>query len=150
MLLFRKFAAYSARERRLVLKAWGTLIVVRTLLWIVPYRWIEARLIQRSPVTKPGVSSSEIALAVTRASTLVPFATCLTQAIAGCFLIGRSGGNAVIHFGVAKGEAGFKAHAWLESDGAILIGGREAAAYLPLTRASDARALNQKERSNES
>ena len=90
-------------------------------------------------VTPAAVSPPEIALAVTRASRLVPFATCLTQALAGGFLIRRAGSNAVIHFGVAKGEAGFKAHAWLESDGDILIGGREAAAYLPLTRASDAR-----------
>lgn len=92
------------------------------------------------PAATPGtVPPAAIALAVTRASKLVPFATCLTQALAGGFLIRRAGNNAIIHFGVAKGEAGFKAHAWLESDGGILIGGREAAAYLPLTRASDAR-----------
>jgi hypothetical protein len=139
MRILRKFAGYSALERRLVVKAWFTLIAVRTLLWVAPYRWIEARLMKPPVATAADVAPAEIALAVTRASRLVPFATCLTQALAGGFLIRRAGRNAIIHFGVARGDAGFKAHAWLESDGGILIGGREASAYLPLTRASDVR-----------
>ena len=139
MRILRKFAGYSALERRLVVKAWFTLIAVRTLLWVAPYRWIEARLMKPPVATAAAVLPADIALAVTRASRLVPFATCLTQALAGGFLIRRAGRNAIIHFGVARGDAGFKAHAWLESDGGILIGGREAAAYLPLTRASDVR-----------
>jgi hypothetical protein len=139
MLFIRKFAGYSALERRLVVKAWFTLIVVRVLLWVVPYRWIEARVM--APPSAPAVTvpPTDIARAVTRAAKLVPFATCLTQALAGGLLIRRAGSRAVIHFGVARGDAGFKAHAWLESDGGILIGGHEAAAYLPLPRASDAR-----------
>ena len=137
--MLRKFAGYSALERRLVVKAWFTLIAVRVLLWVAPYRWIEAHLMTPPSATAPSVSPADIARAVTRASKLVPQATCLTQALAGGFLIRRAGSNAIIHFGVARGDAGFKAHAWLESDGGILIGGSEAAAYLPLTRASDAR-----------
>lgn len=129
----------SALERRLVVKAWFTLVAVRILLWVAPYQWIERRFLPQPSSTHTTVPPAEIALAVTRASKLVPFATCLTQALAGGFLIRRAGKNAIVHFGVAKGEAGFKAHAWLESDGGILIGGREAAAYLPLTRASDTR-----------
>jgi len=142
MRILRKFAGYSALERRLVVKAWFTLIAVRVLLWVAPYRWIEARVFNRPAppsAAPPTVSPADIAFAVTRASKLVPFATCLTQALAGGFLIRRAGSHAIIHFGVARGEAGFKAHAWLESDGGILIGGSEAAAYLPLTRASDTR-----------
>jgi hypothetical protein len=139
MLPLQKFAALSSVERRLVVKAWFTLITVRILLWVAPYRWIEARLMPPPAGTPGSIPPAEIARAVTRASRLVPMATCLTQALAGGFLIRRAGRNAIIHFGVARGDAGFKAHAWLESDGGILIGGREAAAYLPLTRASDAR-----------
>jgi hypothetical protein len=132
MLSFRKFAGYSALERRLVVKAWFTLVAVRILLWVAPYRWIEARLMKPPAATAADVPAADLARAVTRASRLVPFATCLTQALAGGFLIRRAGRNAIIHFGVARGDAGFKAHAWLESDGGILIGGSEAAAYLPL------------------
>lgn len=137
--MLRRFAALSALERRLVIKAWFTLMTVRILLWVAPYRWIEARFLPQPASTHAAVLPSEIALAVTRASRLVPIATCLTQALAGGFLIRRAGANATVHFGVAKGEAGFKAHAWLEGDGGILIGGREAAGYLPLSRASDTR-----------
>ena len=93
----------------------------------------------KPPATTPvSVSPADIALAVTRAATLVPSATCLTQALAGAFLIRRAGSNAIIHFGVARDDAGIKAHAWLESNGGILIGGREAAGYVPLVRASEA------------
>jgi len=139
MRIVRRFVAYSALERRLVVQAWFVLIAVRVLLSVVPYRWIEAWLL-KPPAAAPGAAApADIARAVTRASRLVPAATCLTQALAGAFLIRRAGRDAVLHFGVAKDDDGFKAHAWLESDGGILIGGGEAAAYLPLTRASDAR-----------
>lgn len=137
MRILRKFAGYSALERRLVVKAWFTLVAVRILLWVAPYRWIDARLMKPPAATPADVPPADLARAVTRASKLVPFATCLTQALAGGFLIRRAGRNAVVHFGVARGDAGFKAHAWLESDGGILIGGSEAAAYLPLTRGTD-------------
>lgn len=80
------------------------------------------------------VDHAAIALAVTRASTMVPAATCLTQALAGGFLIHRAGGHATIHFGVSRETAGFKAHAWLEGGGRILIGGATAPAYQPLVR----------------
>jgi hypothetical protein len=139
MRILRTFAGFSPLERRLVVQAWFTLMSARILLWVAPYQWIESRFMP-PPASEPGlVAPTDIARAVTRASKLVPVATCLTQALAGALLLRRAGNNAVIHFGVAKGEAGFKAHAWLESNGGILIGGSEAASYLPLTRASDAR-----------
>lgn len=134
MRILRKFAELSALERRLVVKAWFVVVTVRILLWVVPYRWIEARLMQPPSTTVATVPAVEIARSVTRASVLVPFATCLTQAMAGGFLLRRAGYEADIHFGAARGEEGFKAHAWLTSGGGILIGGREAAAYHPLTR----------------
>ena len=138
MRILRRFAAYSPLERRLVLKAWFVVAVVRVLLWVVPYRWMETRLMAPPALTVTPLTPAQIALAVTRASKLVPFATCLTQAMAAGFLIRRTGRNAIIHFGVAKGERGFKAHAWLACDGRILVGGREAAGYVPLTRSSEA------------
>lgn len=140
MRILRRFAAYSSLERRLVLQAWFALAAVRILLWVVPYRWIEARLLKPQPAT-PGVHPDDIALAVTRASTLVPRATCLVQAVAGGWLIRREGGQSIIRFGVAKDQdtSSFKAHAWLEHDGRILIGGSTAAEYATLVQARDGR-----------
>ena len=136
MRILRKFAGLSALERRLVTKAWFAVAAVRIMLWVLPYRWIEAWLLKPSE-SIPAVPPADIALSVTRASTVVPFATCLVQAIAGAWLIGREGGRSTIRFGVAKDtEApGFKAHAWLEHDGRILIGGGTASDYAALVPA---------------
>lgn len=129
-----------ASERHLVVKAWFTVSAVRLLLWVVPYRWLDAWLLRSSPsATRSEVSTEAIALSVERASRFVPGATCLVQALSGGWLIRRAGGQSTLRFGVAKDGEGFKAHAWLESDGRILIGGGTAPAYLPLTRSDDAR-----------
>lgn len=118
----------------MAVQAWFVVAAVRLLLGVVPYRWLEARCM-RPRESRPGtVDHAAIALGVTRASTMVPAATCLTQALAGAFLIHRAGGRATIQFGVARDTAGFKAHAWLEGDGRILIGGATAASYQPLVR----------------
>ncbi len=136
MRILRRFAAYSPLERRLVLKAWCAVAAVRILVWVVPYRWIEARLLKPEPAA-PGVRPADIALAVTRASTLVPRATCLVQAVAGGWLIRREGGESIVRFGVAKDAdtSEFRAHAWLEHEGRILIGGGTAAEYATLVPA---------------
>lgn len=138
MRIVRRFAELPVLEQRLVVKAWFAVSAVRVLLWVVPYRLIDAWLLQKAPaVGRAPVPPDLIARAVTRASTLVPAATCLVQALAGGWLIRRAGGRSTIRFGVARGDAGFKAHAWLESGGRILIGGGTAGDYLPLARADD-------------
>jgi hypothetical protein len=139
MRLVRKFMGYSALERRLVVRAWFAVALVRILLWVAPYQWLEAWLLKPVGVTSGTASPVAVALSVTRAATLVPGATCLVQALAGGWLIRREGGRAVLRFGVAKDDAGFKAHAWLEGEGGILIGGSTAGGYLPLAHADDGR-----------
>lgn len=65
-----------------------------------------------------------IAASVRRVSRYVPAASCLTQALATEFLLARRGQISSLLIGVTKTEEGeFKAHAWLESDGKIIIGG---------------------------
>ena len=129
-----------ASERSLVMKAWFTVSAVRVLLWVVPYRWLDAWLLTpRTAAPHAGVSTEAIALSVERASRFVPGATCLVQALSGGWLIRRAGGSSTLRFGVAKDGDAFKAHAWLESDGRILIGGGTAESYLPLTRSDNAR-----------
>jgi hypothetical protein len=54
---------------------------------------------------------------------LVPHATCLTQALAAQTLLRFRGDWAKLCLGVARGDFGeFKAHAWLEADGKVIIG----------------------------
>lgn len=56
---------------------------------------------------------------------LMPTRPCLTQALAGRLLLARKGIDASLHIGVTKSEGELQAHAWLEQDGTIIIGGAQ-------------------------
>jgi hypothetical protein len=79
-------------------------------------------------------SADRIAWAVETASRHTPgLKTCLTQALAAHVLLARRGYPALLRLGVAKGEREqFQAHAWVESEGKIMIGGSELERYTPL------------------
>lgn len=71
-------------------------------------------------------------------SNCVPRATCLTQALAGQALLTHCGYPAIVHVGVTRAEGAgnaFQAHAWLESDGKVVIGESEVP-YIPLATLS--------------
>jgi hypothetical protein len=64
-----------------------------------------------------------VASSVRRASRYVPAATCLTQALATQSLLAQRGQVSILRIGVTKGPEGeLKAHAWVESNGRIIIG----------------------------
>jgi len=78
----------------------------------------------RAARSAPNVDVDAIARAVSRAARRVPRATCLTQAIAASMMLGRRGVPATIRFGAAREPRGrFIAHAWVECQGRIVIGG---------------------------
>jgi transglutaminase superfamily protein len=59
--------------------------------------------------------------------------TCLTQALAAHVLLSRSGLQSDLRIGVTRDPNGkFVAHAWLEKQGAILIGGDCSKDYTPM------------------
>lgn len=55
-------------------------------------------------------------------STYVPKATCLVQALAAQLLLTRHGHMADLQIGVSQAK-GFEAHAWLEFEGRVVLGG---------------------------
>ena len=64
-----------------------------------------------------------MASSVRRVSRYVPAASCLTQALATQVLLGRRGQVSSLRIGVTRSAEGeLKAHAWLESNGEIIIG----------------------------
>lgn len=64
-----------------------------------------------------------IAWAVAAASRFVPGSTCLVQAIVGQRLLLRSGYPAEVKVGVTRDDRGaFAAHAWLVSEGHVILG----------------------------
>jgi hypothetical protein len=127
--LARSACALTARERGLALRALWYLILVDGGL----------RRTQRVPDVLPQprgtnrtVTVSECADAVRRAARLWPRATCLSRALAGQRLLGDA--SATVAIGVRRDATALRAHAWLESNGAAVIGGGESDAYARLGR----------------
>jgi hypothetical protein len=118
----RKFWHLSSAERGLLLRAGILLAIYRIALWVVP--WNRMAVSRPSPgesrADRPSVQSLESAVRTARR--LVPFATCLTQALALHHLLARAGYESSIHIGVAKSVGrGFEAHAWVEHAGVTLL-----------------------------
>lgn len=133
----RRFLSWSPAERRLFLKAWAVLLRVRLQLTAQSMQRVQAGLIPSEVPLDEAVSVEDIVLAIQKAAVLVPRSTCLVRALAGQALLGEFGRNSTLHLGVNKDRTGkFMAHAWLEHDGHIIIGGAEAGNYVPLTNFS--------------
>jgi len=80
-------------------------------------------------------SPEKYSWAVRAVSPYVPSATCLTQALTLQALLSREGIHSDLRIGVARDDAsGIIAHAWVEIDGAVIIGGQERDRYTRLTK----------------
>ena len=121
----------SSSERRLLLAGGVVVACVRMLLWLLPFKrlvWLIERTALRSarvaPVRLREDTHVKIAWSVTTAARYVPRATCLTQAMAAQWLFAWFGHPTVLRVGVAKkNDKALRAHAWLESEGRVLVGG---------------------------
>jgi hypothetical protein len=137
----RKLLALPAADRWLLAQAALLVVAVRLGLWLLPFR-IVRRLVSRRvdrhiswpfnallPRTGRGgrvvrATPERVTWAVNVVSQYVPAAACLTRALAAEALLAWHGYPAQLRIGVAKGAAGrLEAHAWLEHEGQILIGG---------------------------
>jgi hypothetical protein len=98
-------------------------------LWLLPFRRVRALVARMKPVPTllPGgdpAAIDRVAWAVTAASRWVPAATCLTQALAAQVLLARCGLSGRLHIGVSKdARQRLVAHAWVESQGRVVVGG---------------------------
>lgn len=82
--------------------------------------------------SEAGPDVARMAWAVRRTARFVPMATCLTRALALQIMLSRKGLPTELFLGVGHSKAKeFIAHAWIERDSAILIGGsdRKIASY---------------------
>ena len=124
---FQSVLRLPANQRRLYLRAFVTVAAIRAALTLLPSRLIiraVARLSrERHGARTKGLDPRIIAQAVERVSLRIPGATCLTQALAAHMLLWRHGYPSKLCLGVARTDVGdFRAHAWLESQGRIIIG----------------------------
>ncbi len=118
----------------LLLRAWFTLFGAAIRLTFAPQAVVRKELSKSVPTatSAPAYTSTQIAWAIAIASRFCPRGgNCLTQAIAAAALLRKSGLPAAIRLGVATGTE-FAAHAWVESDGQIVVGAGEAAKYCAL------------------
>jgi hypothetical protein len=123
-----KFLRLPFQDQRLFLKSFCVLIAIRVGLSVLAFQTLRFLLASLTPSVSDFPQTNTTAmLKVSRTveiiSRYVPAMTCLTQALATHFLLARSGQASALRIGVAKSQEGkFQAHAWVESQGRIIIG----------------------------
>ena len=132
----RKFLNLSSNERRLLIKTWILLGVIRLGLELFPFSTLRKLLFKLRFLFRgleKDFSEEYLVWSVAVVSPYVPKTTCLAQALAAHFLLQQAGYQARLHIGVEEAEKGsLKAHAWVESQGRILIGGFDINRYTHL------------------
>ncbi len=113
------------------------LAAVRVALLVVPYATVQraAARASRPRAARPDrLPAALVAWRVARAARIVPGASCLVQALAARVLLARAGYASRLRIGVARRAQGaLEAHAWVECDGVVVIGGvDDVARFVPL------------------
>lgn len=127
-----RLLSMSRAQRRLLASALATNIRARVALHFLSMdrlrRWAT------TPAFSPAAADVEqVVWACRAAAQRMPFATCLSSALALQHLLARSGHASELHIGVANDAREFQAHAWLEREGRILIGEQDQHRYARLT-----------------
>ena len=122
----RTLRRLAPADRRLAYAALALLAAVRIALWILSFQ-VVTRLVQilsvRNPVPRAS-TPGQVTWAVRLASRYLPRTTCLPEALTIQILLSWHGHMSRLHIGVALAQK-FEAHAWVECDGSVVIGGAE-------------------------
>jgi hypothetical protein len=146
MTLIPKFFRLSFDEQRLLVWTSVLLAAIHLGLHIVSFKRLYRLLISSTNFTSPSnepdpVYLQQVVWAVTKAGrSLLGPNTCLPQALVAYYLLKQHGYPARLVIGVRKNESGdFKAHAWVENDGTVVIGGNhpEQGSYTTLPNLED-------------
>ena len=133
----KKFLSLDSSEQLLLLQTFVFVWIASITLRLLPFAIVQKLFASR--VALPGRMHrrrpiERLLWAIAVAGRYVLGTTCLSLALAGRMMLNRYGYPAHIHIGVAKDHTGsFGAHAWLESDGTVVIGGQESTSlFAPL------------------
>jgi len=126
----RKYHLCNRADRRILFQSLFLVVGVRLGLWLLPFRLLYRILLklESAPFSQSADPAiiDQISWAVGTVSRFVPRATCLTQAMAAKVIFCRKKQPAVLRIGVTKDSRGaLLAHAWIETNGKIVIGGTE-------------------------
>lgn len=139
-----RFLTLSRTEWALWFESTVLLVVIRLGLCFLPFQTLRRILARWAKATNPSEKNNRVPLnhvirAVERASRYLPMkGTCLMQALAAQTLLSQAGYPARLSIGVKRDKGRkFEAHAWLESEGVVVVGGRvpELEGYTPLLAA---------------
>jgi hypothetical protein len=140
MRLLRKFLCLPPNDRRLLVSAAVVLGLIGAALRLISFKkllHLADEFSRRPPRGQdPSYPSSErITWAVSAVGRRIPFLSrCLVQAVTTKILLARWGHPALIRIGVIRGENGrLEAHAWVESQGAVVMGAGAAGNFIPLS-----------------
>src|SRR5687767_11366975 len=126
-----RFMRLPSDLRYLLIEAFLLLAFIRIALYITSMdrlRQTLRRLCSKSKL-EMNDAAEKVAFAIRIASNYLPNTNCLPQALAAQVLLTRLAQPAELRIGVTRDEAGaFKAHAWVESRGIIVVGGSESPA----------------------
>jgi len=128
----RRFVDLPPSERRLALHALRVVVWVRVRLTVSSFPTVD-RITRDRPV-RDAVgrhSAARIGSAVAGVSGYIPGASCLTQALAARVLLAAEGHPSTLRLGMARIDGRLQAHAWLESDGTIIVGGAGHRQFVP-------------------
>jgi hypothetical protein len=122
-------------ERHLIVEAAWLIFALRLAFRALPFRLLERvvhRLARRR--TTPPTSTEHIAWAVATVGRRLPGTTCLLQALAAYVMLARRGTEAQVHIGVARDRGRpLESHAWVESEGRVVLGDTGLDRYVPMT-----------------
>lgn len=118
----------NSRGKKIFLQAYLVMTLIRLGLWLLPFNRLQ-NLVARSKrlaflaPAPDQVNVNRIALAVYRSSRYQPGSPmCLARALTTAVLMNIYNLPHEVKIGVAKGEKGIDAHAWVISQGVVVVG----------------------------
>lgn len=133
MRLLHKYRALDRENRRTVRHAFALVGLVRLALALLPYRTVQSALARSSrrrpevgPLTAEQLRHARRVISSVEAvaKNVLGEKPCLTQALVAQWMLARAGLETSLQIGVARGERQeLRAHAWLERDGRVILGG---------------------------
>jgi|SRR5215207_9949831 len=136
----RRFVRLRTNEQWFLIKVALLLEAIQLAMWVIPFRVLRrlTKGVAKVPVGLRGsdrFSVQNIGWAVEAMSRNVPGEkTCLAQALAAQVLLTRRSHPSVLHIGALRNDEGaFQAHAWVECENSVVVGGYELERYTTLT-----------------